>query len=733
MRPEKQIRDFFTKYRRRALEDTRQQRQAVYRTVGQQRAILKGEAADWFDERGWRWRAFEAHPDHSKLSSRAPKYRHVLNFYQYGWQVLQSAIQTAGIPGSIFTPQNARQSNDRLAARLAKPIIDFERGAIDYQKLWARMWRLFYTDGMVLTYTRHMPDERKGTGTATRELPVDSTKPAGYECDCGEFTEAGVTSRDEMGMIHCPACGAELHKENFRGAAVESRMVQQEVSLIKGTEVVDMYGALECPLPWWPSDQKECEYIPIDVEVKKEQLIAVFSELEEEIEGSGETDDAEARRYRMGASAPLRGIVQTSDFGFRTYGRWYVRPSAFWTEKPVSAGGIREVLLKEYPQGAFVQFCDDIVLDTMPEDPEDHVAVAWAFDMDGMFRPSLGQNAVPIHEAANTSFNQELEAQEFADFPPILVDRGVLTPGAFESTAAVPGAFKYIVVPPGKSLNDCVKQITINSTGNASNRLLERAPKLMELLVGTAPALAGGQMVNARSAQQYETARAQALQRLATPYEAAKCLMSAVDGQLVHEFLRNRTDEEILEVVGERFDKRELSSMLAPRQGRIFAKPEQSESIPQTAARKQAALDKLMSSQNPQVQAALADSNIMQLIFNGMGLPELHVREKTLEDKVQVVIDKLLESSPVTDPVMGLPGPSVPFQPLFDDPRIIIRVSTEWAASPQGMEAQESNPEGFENVKLYVQSAGMAMAQAVDASANPPVPGPEPQPVGMVQ
>lgn len=754
MLPDKRIQDFFREYRQKALQETYLQRRAVHRTVGQQRAFLKGEPADWFDPYNWRWRSFEDHPKHD--SSRVPKYRHHLDIYGMGWKVLQSAIQTVGIPGSTFRPQNPKQQRDKDAARIAKPIIDYERSVIDYQGLWGKIFRYFYTDGVALAYPRHISNSRKyGQGTMRQEVEVpDVTQEQGYKCfNCDGFTPSGMTVRDEIGQVHCPECDEPFHEENF--IPEEIGMVKEtEISTIpKGEEVVEIYGALECPLPWWAGTLDDCPYIPVEIEVPKESIAEVFTELEEKIMNASAQDNEEDVRIRASVRAPFRGYWQNSMEGFRTYGRWWFRPETFYGEKRGELGGVREELLRQFPEGAFVQFADSVVLDAIPERPEDKVVIAHALDGDGMYRPSLGQPGVPINEAADTSFNQKLEAQEFADFPPILFDKGTIAPGLLENTPAVPGFYKGIVVPPGKNLDGSVKQIDVKSVGQQSESLLEASARWMELLVGTSPALAGGQMTNTRSAEQYELAKNQSLQRLAPPYESAKRLIAKIDEILVHEFLTNRTDKEFEEIVAERVNQREMADLLAPRQGRVIARAEQSESIPQTWAQKQSALTRLLASQNQFVQQAFADSNVLQLVFDSMGLPELKVRAKSLWDKYERVIDLLLQSAPAMQlqpnpldefgPPVPMLMPSVPFEPLFDDPQILMLVAAEWAATPEGIEAAmaastgDTENQGFANVKAYVQQAALAMARAVDQTAPPPQkqlgPAREEEPAGAEQ
>ena len=740
MRPDKDIRDFFKDYRDKALLNTLQQRLAVHRNVGQQRQFLKGEAADWYDPFSLRWKAFEDHPKHD--ARRIPKYRYHLNIYQYGWKVLQGAIQTTGILGSVFVPQSGSQQADRDASRIAKTVADYERSVIDFQKLQGTVWRYFYTDGIVLGYTRHIPGNEE-SGTIRSEVDVPAVvREAGYECPmCKGFTESGMTIRNERGGIHCPQCGEELHAGNFSERQMGTERQTQIEEVPKGFELVSLYGALECPLPWWTPELRNCPYIPIEIDIPTEQIFQAFPDLRDEIKGHGEDSATEGRTARVSVRTPTNASRNPGTENFSVYGRWWIQPQAFHSEDDE---GKRKELLTEYPKGAFVQFCDSLVLDAVPESYADHVTLARAMDGDGMYTPSLGQNGVPVQESTNTSFNMQIEAQEYASFPPILVDRATIDPKALEDTQVKAGLYKFIVVPPGKTMDGCMKQIVIKESSVAVNMLIDNAPKWMELLVGTSPALAGGQMTNTRSAQQYSLSKNQALQQLATPYEATKVFFAKIDEILVHEFLSHRTDEEFQEIVSEKVNPKQVAVMLAPRQGRVYSHSEQSESIPQTWAQQQTAIQQLLQSQSPQIQEWLADPNNLSVVRDKMALPGLTIPGAKMQEKVKSLIPQLLAASPTTEqgpnpedpdgPPVDMPSSSIPFDPLFDDPRIILRVVSEWSAEPNGssfngLEAQRNNGKGYENLKLYVQAAAMAMAQAT----SQPAPEPDPTKMASVQ
>lgn len=713
------------------------QRLAVVRRVSQARAFLKGEPSDWWDGVNWRWRAASEFSEYN--SDNAPRFNHHINIFSAGWQILQSAIQTTGIPGSIFTPQNQGQQEDREAARVGTRIIEYERSVIPFRELWSKLFRLYFTDGIALGYTRHVSDAALGMRTESREIEVPYQElEAGYQCfQCNAFTPQGQVPRDENGSLACPECGSPMHAENFMEPEMGTRTESQQYQVPKGAEIVELFGALECPLPWWANKLKDCPYIPIITDAEKESLIQAFPEQEEAIlNGYDDDEDITARAARAASKSPQGSLFDPTLNYQCPYGRWWLRPQTFFSP---DAKNIREELLKQFPDGAFVQFAGDVVLDAIPEKPEDHLVLFRAQPGDGMFTPSLGQNGVPIQLSVNTAWNMQLEGMELASFAPILIDSVLLTLEGMKNTKARPGEYKSIDVPAGKSLKDAWAQIEVKDMSVACQKFLDEAKKWLEFLIGASPALAGTQMTNVRSFQQANQQKNQALQRLSTPYDAAKEGFSKVDEILVHEFLSNRTEEEFIAVVaGESSDQQADAILLSQAQGRVFARSTESEAIPNTWAQQQSVIDQMFESQNPIIQSWLADPNNAEEIFRTRGLVNWTVPGKSQLDKIlNRTIPQLLESAPQQpdqetlmaaqsgqmDPATAqqalAPKPSIQFDGVLDDPMVVIKVIREWAASPAGADAQQRNPQGFENVRLFCEQALLTVSQQQQAQAQP--------------
>lgn len=730
----KELQDSILKYLRDQITNDHLQRRAVVRRVAKARAYLKGDPADWFDPEKLTWRSFPEHPEYN--SDDGPRYNYHVNIYGAANDILQSAIQTAELPGSDFVPQNSRSLVDQDTAKFAKPVIDYERSVLDYRAIWMQIYEKFYTDGLVLAYLHHVRDKtRYGEIETTKDLEKPFQTPAGYQCaQCQAFTPAGETMRMETGQIACPNCGAELHIENFVPEQTGTQMVKEKITIAGGREQVDLYGVLETILPWRAQNLDKCDYAGIRMEVAPEAILETFPNMTEESFTTGEdpANAVEDRDERSRAKSPL-GSYGWFDASGRlpTYGRWWLRPRCAYHEKDPA---IRALWLKTFPNGLFLQEVNFIFLNAISERMDDRLVLMKPFESDGMYGRSIGDKGIPIQEAFNMAFNTDLEAQEFAAFPPTLIDSEILSAEGMRSTRAQPGTYKSVKPPLGKSLRDSAFPIVVKESSQAVNRILDRYQDYLNYLMGISQALLGGPMKNTRSAEQYEKATAQSLQRQSTPYEAAKNGMAKIDEALVHLFLTHRTDEEYREIVSiSAPSMMDEARKLDPARGRIFARSEQSESIPQTWAQKQRGINALLQSQNPFLQQAITNPNNLGLLFRSQGLPELTVPGKEQQEKMLRLIPILMQGSPqpgqeTIDPMSGVsipgpPEPTIPFDPLFDDPMIVISVLTEWSASIDGLDARQNHPQGFENLRAYAQQAANVIAQRMLSQQQTQEPG----------
>lgn len=684
------------------------EREARYRLVeriARNRAYQKNEVADFFDPVYMRWRPFHDDPEYKKVALDEQRKRHHINVIQPAWQVLQGALSTTGVPGSVFTPQNKHEDSDKQAARVAKPIADYLRDQNRYKRLWLRSFRYQYTDGLSLIHVAHMRSGKWGTVQVTEPTYGNIViKPAGYRCpECQELTPLGQQRVDEWGISGCAVCGSPVGEENLEAAEDEQVQIGEEQKEIPaGREIVKCYGVLESRLPFWCDGLEDAPYAAIELNVDRNSVSAVFGDLEEQIQGSSSTstDDERGDFARRMSISPAGAQQMESDLCI--YRRWWLRPEAFLA---IRDAGMRAEIQSAYREGALLILANDVVLNCRPERMDDHLILCRTFDSDGMYPTAIVDPAIPVQKATETKFDLGVEGEEFATFPPVLYDDSLLSK-TMKKLRMRAAQLVGITVPAGKTLKDSYHQMQIKDTSSRIEKNLPEARSWLEFLVGAEPALAGGAIKNVRTAQGYETAKNQALQRLGPPYQAQCDAFAEADELGVHEFLTNRTDDEFRKVVGQGMGTpQQVAELLSPRNGRIYAKCEMSEAVPSTWAQVQTAITRIIDSQNPNIQAWSSDPNNSEVLQRALAIPGLVVPGKSQRDKALKLIPMLRQGVPIAP------------DPLLDNLVIHIRVMQEWAAGDEALDLMVSSPLEFQAVRNYVDQASTILAKA---AAPPP-------------
>lgn len=714
----------------------RSQRRALLRRVSKQRAFYKGDPVGWFDPEILTWAAAETAPRNSRQN--APLYQYNVNIYQAVGLILASAIASAGMPGTIFVPQNPNDPADISVARQGRTIADFQASQQDMFSKWIDLQRLFFTDGPVLGFIRHVKDgSRYGYHNAqVPQIGQATIGQAGFDCpQCGGFTPESALVRGDLGGMYCQGerCGAPLGQENFREPyQTLAPMGFQDEREPKGMEIFDLFGVLESHMAWWVRDLHGTPFAGIEVEVHQDTLAASFPEQYDLIRAQRH-DRREDAGVRAAALSPVgsQATLQSSSATLGqeqlvTYRRWFLRPEAFfhfderYGQTVENDRGVRAELLEQYPEGAMVQFADEEFLDCVPARMDEHLVLAKPLASDSIYCPSLGESMVPIQEALNTAFNLQIESMEYAAFAPILADQK-LVPRDLTKKKMRPAEWTFVEVPPDKQLAGCVWQPEIKEASKAVQIVIEEAFKWSEYLAGAQPALFGASVTNIRTNAAYMTARNQALGRLSIPWQMAKNAWAAIQERMVVQYARNRSRTEVFALL--RADalapwvSKEISIIQG---GKVFARVESSETIPATYSQKQAALQMILQAQNPVLQGTLSDPDILHAVFEFLGIPEIEAPIRVMREKYLRLIPRLLQETPRVemDPIMGVPIilPSVAFDPVLDQGAIALFVMQKWSA---GEEAQGLvNTPGYDNVRAFAQEAMKSIAPPLPPEAG---------------
>ncbi len=211
-----------------------------------------------------------------------------------------------------------------------------------------------------------------------------------------------------------------------------------------------------------------------------------------------------------------------------------------------------------------------------------------------------------------------------------------------------PAELLGVLPPAGQNLENCFFQPAIKDTSPAIQSMISEAWKYMEVLAGAGPALSGGGITNNRTGRAYAQARDQNLGRLAMPFQNAKNLLARIQEKMVNEFVSKRPRGEVFAVIGKqgRDWEQRVIDLTQAKGGKVIAYAEDSETIPTTHAQKKSLIENMEQSNNPMIQAILAEPNNAQLIFDIKGIPEMVIPGKAEREKMLRRIDQLMQAAP---------------------------------------------------------------------------------------
>lgn len=667
----KNLQDALKDLRNAFLKEQVQEEFALIRKVSRSRDLYAGKTPAWFNQHSLRWQNAESALNYNKET--APSFKNSLNFHQAVGLILISAVASTGIPGTAFAPANIDNPQDVAWAKQAKAIVDLLRTQQDYYEKWLQLWRLFYTDGVVLGYSRWVD-------TSPNEAP--GTKGQ-QKTDYFGLLESRLPNYAST-IDDCPYAAIETDLHVASAKAFAAQVNPEIVSKIKGGS----------------TGSGGSELVPMSQARQLAESASGFSGLK-------------SLQY----GTPVRESLCV-------YRRWWFSADSFMAEC-IKADSDRKELQGMFPEGARVEWINDEFCTGYPEDMKRHLRIGRCLPGDGMFTPSMGESVVSVHEAANDAWAVLNEAMEMSSFAPVLVNASMLTRESFGGRMK-PRDVRFVKPRGGQKLSDAIWQAQIKESSQTVTQLLDSWGHLTEFLAGSQPALFGGSQENIRTNSGYQTARNQALQRLGVPFQYAKAFISAMDDIAVQQFIEHAPHGQTESIVGESSEGYIPANInLDLPEGKFVAYPESSETIPATWAQKQGNLDQMIESQNPIIQAWIGNPENLELVAESKAMPQLKFPGREAKQKILELIPVLLKSANVpgpADPQTGQPGPPIlPFEPnqVLDNLPVYLKTLQDWSAEPAGRQAQLQNPAGYAQVAAF--------AAQVQGMMKPPAPPPEPK------
>lgn len=499
-------------------------------------------------------------------------------------------------------------------------------------------------------------------------------------------------------------------------------------------------------VPFYAEEFQNLPWLWLQYEANKGELCQRFPKLLEKID-SDESNNDSVSQSGMWTRAMLAS--QTGDLRKVSLNRWTY--SEIWLEPMMynffgartyanSQIPLREWFLQTFPRGCRITLVGSDIVDMVPETYKD----VWSCGQPGIastvMMPPVCEAFLPAQDVLNNLVNLNQENIE-RGIPLTLADPDVVNIQAFNSRPPVPG--ELVQAEPGASgkFKDGLHSLQVAEYEPEVQNFAAQVLELGRQITGVLPPIFGGGDSN--TAREADIKKTQALMQLGLVWLGA---LDAWRGAYTNAVKMLATlGADILKRYGlSEMDIQQAPDLIDPSSGELNGFTiEVEEGIPATWGQKKDAVMFILEGGSPekmQITGAMDPMNAGN-IQDALGLQDWTISGSNLKEYVHREIQLLLSEQPIMppepqpefDPISGapleyaqdpmmpppMPEPSRMPDPVILDPMAAMPIVREWLLSENGRLAQETTPEGWENVKLWAQ---ILMQQ----SMPPPMPeGPD--------
>lgn len=621
----------------------------IYRTgrselyfLGKQKIFWNGQNGQWT---GLGVSGSVISADHYESES----FDYTTNFYKgYAESFMTTASQN--VPGVPFHPEDPNRREDIEAAKGATSASELIARFNDAPMLLAKMAYHGFTGGMMATYTRSIVDGKR----------------FGFEID--------------------PATG-------------------QPTNIPKSREIISVHGALDISVPMLADNQDEMDYLAWFVDMPKSRVYATYPWLDGKLSAVSDMrdDDVLARLFRSAIRGNVMPVMPSDAMeDISTVMRIWVRPSTYWS---ITETAVRTKLQRMFPDGVVIHYASNQYAAAINESMDDHWKIEFACEGRGSARSGIGEPFIEVQDQINVLSNLFHEYLVYG-IPPIFHHGKALDREAImQMTAKVAQFIPVNMQDQIQSIGDLFWNPTAAQVPEALMARLEALQgPIGQFLTGIFPALVGSQVQGAanKTAKGYEMQLQQSMGRVAFFYRRLKSLYQRTMYIAVREFANNR-DRDMGLSSQDPTKKPQAISPITIRKGNFNVYPEADEGFPSLFSDKRETLNQFLAlaEKNPAIAEALGEAANQTLIKSAYGLSDFVVPGEDSRLKQLKEIDELLQGTPNESPAEPSGAePSIGIQPLDRD-NIEFETCQWWASTDAGIEAQEQNPAGYENVILH--------------------------------
>lgn len=694
------------------------------REILKRRLFFRGEQYWWWNADQGMWMPPTQVPLGDLNDFEQPAFQHVTNIIQATLLGLSSVLSQNNV-NAQFYPQKASNPQDVQTAKNASKVADLIHRNNDWSNLVDQLAYFMGTDGFVGAYSRYVSDgDRFGHDERDVLAPAEITIGGPFvHCESCGYLNDGSTENEST----CPECGEQLVDEPQQTATIPNKI--GSIKIPRGQEVVSFVPALQLKRTMWADEQSEFLYMDWITDLHKSVAMATYQEKADKIASAsgGETDGGTVNTYERIARRLLylgsgrHTGVMLKDLG--TFRRAWIRSKAFYG---IAGHNAQEQtpckrcqLLALYPDGAHVVFFNDVFCEARNESMDEKWETLHTMPGEGQLRETLISAIMSIQEQLNDAINLLFEICMYG-VPEGFASEKLLDFEARSKQVASAGN----VTPVNTEGQDIRASMMFTPAVEPSQGMMKYIDMLLnaipQMLSGYFPALFGGDTGGNDTAAGISIQRNQAMGRIGRAWRRMQVFLANTDAKAVRSFAKNRTEDVEIPKQSQSGDYDSDMIRLEDVQGNVTAFPEVDAQYPTLQSDIRALMLNLYNNvaTNPLTQQWMSTAEGLEYVLRMLGATDVEIpgeqqrkkTYKTIEQLVQEQPQQIAAQPPTPEQPQGAPPqiiPSIKPDPDVDDLKVAADTCKTWLISDAGLEAAETNPPGYANVKAYKKACDM--------------------------
>jgi len=709
----------------------------------------------WWSEVAHDWRVWDRsiYDNSANATSDAAYYDKPINVFRAYLESIIAALSVS-IPGIVCYPDDADNKLDIQTAKAGNKIWALADKHNDFMLQWIHALFIYCTEGPVFAYNYTREDEKYGT-YKVQETEDEEQEQTQKVCPlCGmNLGDHDLTEREKYeygkddddvevddilneGEEICPQCLMQVDPE-FKTTKMIVTKITGETEKAKSRECLEVYGQLYVKTPTYALRPSEMPYLHFCYETHYSNVLDRYPHLKKSFgQTNGPGNYASNETYERWGRLSTQYIGGTYPIDTPTVRNCWQRPSSF--EVLADEEDVKH-LRSKFPDGVKVVLVNDEFAEACNECLDDCWTVTRNPLSDYVQFDPLGMLLTSIQEITNELVSLTLQTIEHG-IPQTFADEKVLNFEQYRNTEVMPGAVYPAKKPTGGALGDGFFSEKTATLGAEVLPFGQKIQEMGQLVSGALPSLFGGAAPNSsKTAAQYAMSRAQALQRLQTPWKMLTIWWKEIAAKVIPAQIKEIAEDERYVEKDEQGNFQNVFIRIAELSGKIGSvELEASEELPMSWSQKKDVIMNLLQAQNPEIMSALMDPQNIPLLASAIGLDDFEIPGNDDRTKQYEEIQLLLDSQPIPDiqamqqnPMMPATqpalAPSVDVDPLVDNHGIEADICRRWAVSDAGRLAKIENPAGYQNVLLHMKRhLDLQMAQQNPQPPQQPQGGPQP-------